>query len=177
MQLATTIFPFLAIFVCSHSQLVSPQAPPLPSSDNTPTLDVPNTLGLRCLQTITRYERPRTESCAIALTQMPSDTRQQEFRHGNLLPFVTEADNCILRVHGPLASEPAQTSWQYLQTAATQLMVGCLRVYDSINVRTGGVIRVGRRGAFVEISLSKGSAPSLGDLNNVTRGNAVVSDD
>ena len=77
----------------------------------------------------------------------------------------------------PMASEPAHTSWQYLQTAATQLMVGCLRVYDQSHIRTGGVIRVGRRGAFVEVSLSKESVPSFEDSSNATSGDAVISDE
>ena len=170
----TQLFPLISFLACSQSQLVTIQTSPLPYSRNLTTLGAPTTLGLTCLETIVRFERPRTEACAKTLTQMASDARQQEFRHGALLPFAIKVDGCVLRVNVPMTSEPAHTSWQYLQTAATHLMVGCLRVYDQSHIRTGDVIRVGRRGAFVEVSLSKESAPSFGDS---TFGDAVIGDE
>lgn len=162
------VVPILTLINTSYSQLVVPQGSPRSASESTTQLNAPLTLGLRCLQTLTRFERPRTESCAKALLQMPSDATQQIFRHGGLLPYVKEADGCTLRVHAPEASQAAHTSWLYLQTAATQLMTGCLRVYDQSAIRTGGVIRVGRMGAFLEISLSKGPDRILSEVPSNT---------
>ena len=127
----------------------------LPPSHYTASGSASNMFGVNCLDTITRFGRPYSESCAEALIQMPFDGTERTFSQDLELPFHVSAAGCTVRVDLLPGSPPVQTSWLYLQTAATQLMTGCLRVYDHSAVRTGGAIIVGRARSCLQITLTK----------------------
>ena len=87
---------------------------------------------------------------------MPSDGTPQTFSWDqHPLPFEATAGNCLVRVEILPTATPLETSWLYLQTAATQLMIGCLRVYDHAFIKTGGAIMIGHDRSLLQISLAK----------------------
>ena len=159
---------FSPLFVFLQTAFVQSLSPPPSTSNTTTYIGTPNTLGINCLTTLTRFERPPVDDCALALTNMPSDPTQQSFRLGEQLPFYATGGSCIVTIAAPRGSPPVPTSWLYLQTASTQLMIGCLRTYNQFAVRTGGTIRVGKVGAFLEIYLNKRSGNALQHGKNGT---------
>ena len=126
----------------------------LPSSNLTTNESLSNTYGVHCLDSLTRFGRPYPESCAEALVQMPSDGAMRAFSRDTELPFRASAADCVVEVDLLPSSGPVHSSWLYLQTAATQLMVGCLRVYHG-TIRTGGAIRVGHVRSYLQLTLAK----------------------
>ena len=127
------------------------------TTDNGTTTESPsNVFGINCLSTMTRYGRPYSQSCAEALIQMPSDGLARTFHSDQRpLPFEARAGDCLVRVEILPTADPVRTSWLYVQTAATQLMVGCLRVYDHAFIKTGGAVMVGHERSQLQITLAK----------------------
>ena len=159
-QQAACLFGFLSFW---QVPVVISQ-PPSASSSNATADAIPP--AIRCSDTLTRFDRPHLADCANLLPYMPSDPTPQTFSPSQQLPFLA-GGTCALRVLATPGILPLHSSWLYLQTAATQLMIGCLRVYEN-QVRTGGVIRVGIPGSFLDISMSKLRGNVLQDAGNVT---------
>ena len=157
--------PFRLLYLCTsltilHSspaltQLLVPSSN-LTSGNGTTIKSPSNMFGVNCLNTLTRYGRPNSLSCAEALTIMPWDGTQRTFSWDQQpLPFQATAGDCLVRVEVLPTSLPLQTSWLYLQTVATQLMVGCLRVYDTNFIKTGGAVVIGHGGSRLQVTLAK----------------------
>ena len=78
---------------------------------------------------------------------------------------------CWLRITAPENVCSVTVPWLYLQTAATQLMVGCMNSIESAAPRTGGSLRVvvgGDIRTLLKISFQKSTSPVDGTTLNKT---------
>ena len=83
---------------------------------------------------------------------MPFNSTDTIFERGGNLPYIDRVGNCVFKID-VLTGYSVETSWLYLQTAATQLVFGCRDAAAIVN--TGGTITVGADGHFLLLSMSK----------------------
>ena len=82
-----------------------------------------NDRNITCDTTFVASQAPQTSQCIIALLSMSSDPTPHTFTNPEI--FVGLGQKCRVEVSLVEGVKEETTSWLYLQTMATQLMLGC----------------------------------------------------
>ena len=110
------------------------------------------TSGIACINPLRVFSKPYVHDCVQAITKMPFNSTDTIFERGGHLPYTDRVGNCVFKVD-VLTGYSLETSWLYLQTAATQLAFGCRDAAAIVN--TGGTMTIGADGHFLLLSMTK----------------------